>query len=86
MSETSTGLTSPNFFAKAKLTEGLGLAKEFNSNVQDLLSKMAKCEELISSLPTPSFIFDTISTQLQEHKVCCCCGCIYIVALCKCYA
>ncbi|XP_053083867.1 microtubule-actin cross-linking factor 1, isoforms 6/7 isoform X3 [Pangasianodon hypophthalmus] len=54
---------------KAKLTEGLGLAKEFNSNVQDLLTKMAKCEEVISAMPTPSFILDTISTQLQEHKM-----------------
>ncbi|XP_058251804.1 microtubule-actin cross-linking factor 1, isoforms 6/7 isoform X1 [Hemibagrus wyckioides] len=54
---------------KAKLTEGLGLAKKFNSDVQDLLSKMAKCEEVISALPTPSFILDTISTQLQEHKM-----------------
>uniref|UniRef100_A0AAR2M287 Microtubule actin crosslinking factor 1b n=1 Tax=Pygocentrus nattereri TaxID=42514 RepID=A0AAR2M287_PYGNA len=54
---------------KAKLTEGLGLAKEFNSNVQDLLTKMAKCEEAISALPAPSFILDTISTQLQEHRV-----------------
>ncbi|MCJ8728159.1 hypothetical protein PDJAM_G00001110 [Pangasius djambal] len=54
---------------KAKLTEGLGLAKEFNSNVQDLLTKMAKCEEVISALPTPSFILDTISSQLQEHKM-----------------
>lgn len=45
---------------------------------------MAKCEEVISALPTPSFILDTISTQLQEHKVCYCCCCIYVVALGKC--
>ncbi|KTG06350.1 hypothetical protein cypCar_00014478 [Cyprinus carpio] len=55
---------------KAKLTEGLGLAKEFNSNVQDLLTKMAKCEETINTLPAPSFILDTVCTQLQEHRVC----------------
>ncbi|KAG9276320.1 microtubule-actin cross-linking factor 1-like isoform X1 [Astyanax mexicanus] len=54
---------------KAKLTEGLGLAKEFNSNVQDLLTKMAKCEETISALPGPSYILDTISNQLQEHRL-----------------
>ncbi|KAG1936136.1 microtubule-actin cross-linking factor 1, isoforms 1/2/3/5 [Pimephales promelas] len=54
---------------KAKLTEGLGLAKEFNSNVQDLLTKMAKCEETINTLPAPSFILDTISSQLQEHRM-----------------
>uniref|UniRef100_A0A8B9L227 Microtubule actin crosslinking factor 1b n=1 Tax=Astyanax mexicanus TaxID=7994 RepID=A0A8B9L227_ASTMX len=55
----------------AKLTEGLGLAKEFNSNVQDLLTKMAKCEETISALPGPSYILDTISNQLQEHRKMC---------------
>uniref|UniRef100_A0A8C1P0N8 Uncharacterized protein n=1 Tax=Cyprinus carpio TaxID=7962 RepID=A0A8C1P0N8_CYPCA len=54
----------------AKLTEGLGLAKEFNSNVQDLLTKMAKCEETINTLPAPSFILDTVCAQLQEHRVC----------------
>ncbi|XP_016342581.1 microtubule-actin cross-linking factor 1, isoforms 1/2/3/5-like [Sinocyclocheilus anshuiensis] len=53
----------------AKLTEGLGLAKEFNSNVQDLLTKMAKCKETINTLPAPSFILDTICAQLQEHRV-----------------
>ncbi|KAI7806099.1 putative microtubule-actin cross-linking factor 1, partial [Triplophysa rosa] len=54
---------------KAKLTEGLGLAKEFNNNVQDLLTKMAKCEENINTLPAPSFILDTICSQLQEHRM-----------------
>ncbi|XP_062848378.1 microtubule-actin cross-linking factor 1, isoforms 6/7, partial [Trichomycterus rosablanca] len=54
---------------KAKLTEGLDLAKEFNSNVQDLLTKMAKCEETISGLPAPSFILETIISQQQEHKL-----------------
>ncbi|XP_065102531.2 microtubule-actin cross-linking factor 1, isoforms 6/7 isoform X2 [Paramisgurnus dabryanus] len=53
----------------AKLTEGLGLAKEFNSNVQDLLTKMSKCEETINTLPAPSFILDTICSQIQEHKM-----------------
>uniref|UniRef100_A0A671PZA1 Microtubule-actin cross-linking factor 1, isoforms 1/2/3/5-like n=1 Tax=Sinocyclocheilus anshuiensis TaxID=1608454 RepID=A0A671PZA1_9TELE len=55
---------------KAKLTEGLGLAKEFNSNVQDLLTKMTKCEETINTLSAPSFILDTVCAQLQEHRVC----------------
>ncbi|XP_016342373.1 microtubule-actin cross-linking factor 1, isoforms 1/2/3/5 [Sinocyclocheilus anshuiensis] len=54
---------------KAKLTEGLGLAKEFNSNVQDLLTKMTKCEETINTLSAPSFILDTVCAQLQEHRV-----------------
>ncbi|KAG7240593.1 hypothetical protein INR49_026648 [Caranx melampygus] len=53
---------------KAKLTEGLSLAKEFHSNVQDLLTKMSKCEESIGLLPSPSFVLDTVCTQLQNHR------------------
>nr|XP_046254861.1 microtubule-actin cross-linking factor 1 [Scatophagus argus]XP_046254862.1 microtubule-actin cross-linking factor 1 [Scatophagus argus] len=53
---------------KAKLTEGLSLAKEFHSNVQDLLFKMSKCEESIGLLPAPSFVLDTVCTQLRDHR------------------
>ncbi|XP_037836259.1 plectin [Kryptolebias marmoratus] len=53
---------------KAKLIEGLSLAKEFHSIVQDILIKMSECEESIRLLPPPSFVLDTISTQLQEHR------------------
>lgn len=45
------------------------MAKEFHSNVQDLLTKMAKCEESIGLLAAPSFTLDTVCTQLQEHRV-----------------
>lgn len=55
---------------QAKLTEGLSLAKEFHSNIQDLLTKMSKCEESIGLLPSPSFVLDTVCTQLQNHRVC----------------
>ncbi|XP_056142945.1 microtubule-actin cross-linking factor 1, isoforms 6/7 [Lampris incognitus] len=44
---------------KAKFIEGLSLAKEFHSNVQELLTKMAKCEESTGLLPGPSFVLDT---------------------------
>ncbi|XP_028835491.1 microtubule-actin cross-linking factor 1, isoforms 1/2/3/5 isoform X2 [Denticeps clupeoides] len=54
---------------KAKLTEGLSLAKEFNSNVQDILTKMAKCEEAIGSQPPPSFILEIVTGQLQDHRM-----------------
>lgn len=54
---------------QAKLTEGLSLAKEFHGSVQELLKKMSECEESIKDLPAPSFIVDTVSEQLQEHKV-----------------
>ncbi|XP_068179682.1 microtubule-actin cross-linking factor 1, isoforms 6/7 [Antennarius striatus] len=53
---------------KANLIEGLGLAKEFHSNVQDLLLKMCKCEESIELLPHPSFVLDTVCSQLQDHR------------------
>ncbi|XP_059195507.1 microtubule-actin cross-linking factor 1, isoforms 6/7 isoform X2 [Centropristis striata] len=53
---------------KARLTEGLSLAKEFHSNVQELLTKMSKCEESIGILPVPSFVLDKVCTQLQDHR------------------
>ncbi|XP_075952559.1 microtubule-actin cross-linking factor 1, isoforms 6/7 [Anarhichas minor] len=53
---------------KARLTEGLGLAKEFHSNVQELLTKMSKCEESIGLLPAPSFVLNKVCSQLQEHR------------------
>ncbi|XP_038145905.1 microtubule-actin cross-linking factor 1, isoforms 1/2/3/5 [Cyprinodon tularosa] len=54
---------------KAKLTEGLSLAKEFHSSVQELLKKMNECEESMMDLPASSFVLETVSTQLQEHKI-----------------
>ncbi|KAM9724302.1 microtubule-actin cross-linking factor 1, isoforms 6/7 isoform 2-T2 [Menidia menidia] len=53
---------------KSKLTEGLSLAKEFHSNVQEILTKMSKCEESIGFLPPPSFVLDTVCAQLQDHR------------------
>ncbi|CAG12833.1 unnamed protein product, partial [Tetraodon nigroviridis] len=53
---------------KTKLAEGLNLAKEFHSNVQELLLKMCKCEESIGLLPAPSFVLDTVCSQLQDHR------------------
>ncbi|XP_061676430.1 microtubule-actin cross-linking factor 1, isoforms 6/7 isoform X2 [Syngnathoides biaculeatus] len=53
---------------KAKLTKGLSLAKEFYSDIQDLLTKMTKCEESIGLLPAPSFVLDTVYNQLEDHR------------------
>nr|XP_040021133.1 microtubule-actin cross-linking factor 1, isoforms 1/2/3/5 [Gasterosteus aculeatus aculeatus] len=53
---------------KARLTEGLSLAKDFHSNVQELLTKMTKCEESIGFLPAPSFVLERVCSQLQEHR------------------
>lgn len=57
------------FAPQAKLTEGLSLAKEFHSSVQELLIKMSKCEESTGLLPAASFVLDTVCTQLQDHRV-----------------
>lgn len=57
------------FAPQAKLTEGLSLAKEFHSSVQELLTKMSKCEESTGLLPAPSFVLDTVCTQLRDHRV-----------------
>ncbi|KAG7246266.1 hypothetical protein CRUP_026668 [Coryphaenoides rupestris] len=54
---------------KAKLTQGLGLAKEFHSTVQDLLTKMAKCEESIGELPSPSY-FTSFTRTWWEMDTC----------------
>ncbi|XP_028326140.1 microtubule-actin cross-linking factor 1 [Gouania willdenowi] len=54
---------------KDLLMEGLSLAKEFHSSVQELLTKMSSCEESIGLLPVPSFVLDTICIQLQEHRM-----------------
>ncbi|XP_067093521.1 microtubule-actin cross-linking factor 1, isoforms 6/7 [Osmerus mordax] len=53
---------------KARLAEGLSLAKEFHSTVQDLLTKMARCEESIGGLSSPSYVLDTVCSQLQDHR------------------
>lgn len=60
---------SLGFFLQAKLIEGVSLAKEFHSNVQELLFKMSKCEESVGQLPAPSFVLDTVCSQLQDHRV-----------------
>ncbi|XP_061632171.1 microtubule-actin cross-linking factor 1, isoforms 6/7 isoform X2 [Phyllopteryx taeniolatus] len=53
---------------KAKLTKGLSLAKEFHSDIQDLLIKMTKCEESIRLCTAPSFVLDTVYNQLLDHR------------------
>ncbi|CAL1610620.1 unnamed protein product [Knipowitschia caucasica] len=53
---------------KTSLTEGLSLAKDFHSIVQEVLLKMAKCDDNFGNLPPPSFVLDSVSTQLEKHK------------------
>lgn len=54
---------------QAKLTEGLSLAKDFHSSVQELLTRMTKYEDKTRLLPAPSFVLESICTQLEKHKV-----------------
>ncbi|KAK7887153.1 hypothetical protein WMY93_026774 [Mugilogobius chulae] len=53
---------------KASLTEGLSLAKDFHSNVQELLNKMNKCDDSFGHLSPPSFVLDSVNAQLEKHK------------------
>lgn len=57
-------------FLQSSLTEGLSLAKDFHSNVQELLNKMNKCEDSFGHLSPPSFVLESVCTQLEKHKVC----------------
>ncbi|RXM31483.1 hypothetical protein EOD39_6947 [Acipenser ruthenus] len=54
---------------KAKLSEGLTVAKEFHSTIQDLLKGMSQTEEDLSALPPPSLLLETVNTQIQEHRI-----------------
>ncbi|XP_069477977.1 microtubule-actin cross-linking factor 1, isoforms 6/7-like [Ambystoma mexicanum] len=54
---------------KVRLTEGLTVTTEFHSTVQDLLKWIARTEESFGSLPPPSFVLETVTNQIQEHKV-----------------
>ncbi|KAM9302614.1 microtubule-actin cross-linking factor 1, isoforms 6/7-like [Morus bassanus] len=51
-----------------RLAEGLTVTTEFHGTVQELLHWVAQAEELLGSPAPPSFILDTVTTQIQEHK------------------
>lgn len=55
---------------QVKLTEGLSLAKDFHSSVQELLTKMTKCEDKTRLLSAPSFVLESVCNQLEKHNVC----------------
>lgn len=51
-----------------RLAEGLTVTTEFHGTMQELLRWVAHAEELLSSPAPPSFILDTVTVQIQEHK------------------
>ncbi|KAM6282660.1 microtubule-actin cross-linking factor 1, isoforms 6/7-like [Porphyrio hochstetteri] len=53
---------------KERLAEGLTVATEFHGTVQELLRWVAQAEQLLESPAPPSFILDTVTAQIQEHK------------------
>ncbi|KAK2512492.1 hypothetical protein Q9233_016244 [Columba guinea] len=53
---------------KERLAEGLTVTAEFHGSVQELLRWVAHAEELLASPAPPSFVLDTVTVQLQEHK------------------
>ncbi|CAM9306034.1 unnamed protein product [Bubo scandiacus] len=53
---------------KERLAEGLMVSTEFHGTVQELLRWVAHAEELLGSPAPPSFVLDTITAQIQEHK------------------
>lgn len=51
-----------------RLAEGLTVTTEFHGTVQELLRWVAHAEELLGSPAPPSFVLDTVTAQIQEHK------------------
>ncbi|XP_033367561.1 dystonin-like, partial [Parus major] len=53
---------------KERLAEGLTVTTEFHGSAQELLRWVAHAEELLGSPAPPSFVLDTVTAQIQEHK------------------
>ncbi|XP_077032122.1 plectin [Agelaius phoeniceus] len=53
---------------KERLAEGLTVSTEFHGSAQELLRWVAHAEELLGSPAPPSFVLDTVTAQIQEHK------------------
>ncbi|XP_064010405.1 plectin [Pogoniulus pusillus] len=53
---------------KEQLAEGLTVTTEFHGTAQELLRWVAHAEELLGSPSPPSFVLDTVTEQIQEHK------------------
>ncbi|KAM4907991.1 microtubule-actin cross-linking factor 1, isoforms 6/7-like [Sylvia borin] len=51
-----------------RLAEGLTVTTEFHGSAQELLRWVSHAEELLASPAPPSFVLDTVTEQIQEHK------------------
>ncbi|XP_021114851.1 dystonin [Heterocephalus glaber] len=54
---------------KAKLEEALNLAVQFHNSLQDFISWLTQAEQTLNVASRPSLILDTVSFQIDEHKV-----------------
>ncbi|KAL8181398.1 UNVERIFIED_CONTAM: hypothetical protein K2H54_000972 [Gekko kuhli] len=53
---------------KEQLSEGLTVATEFHATSQELLQGVGVMEEVLGVLPPPSYILETVTSQIQEQK------------------
>lgn len=58
----------PPLCPQERLAEGLTVTTEFHGTMQELLRWVAHAEELLGSPAPPSFVLDTVTAQIQEHK------------------
>ncbi|XP_029443078.1 dystonin-like [Rhinatrema bivittatum] len=54
---------------KVCLTEGLTATTEFHSSGQELLKWISRTEDALITLPAASLVLETVTNQIQEHKV-----------------
>ncbi|XP_034980366.2 microtubule-actin cross-linking factor 1, isoforms 6/7 [Zootoca vivipara] len=53
---------------KEQLSEGLTVSTEFHSTAQELLQWVGRTEEALAGLPPPSYVLETVTSQIQEQK------------------
>ncbi|XP_033011905.1 microtubule-actin cross-linking factor 1, isoforms 1/2/3/5-like isoform X2 [Lacerta agilis] len=53
---------------KEQLSEGLTVSTEFHSTAQELLQWVGRTEEALVGLPPPSYVLETVTSQIQEQK------------------
>ncbi|XP_062995874.1 microtubule-actin cross-linking factor 1 isoform X2 [Elgaria multicarinata webbii] len=54
---------------KSKLEEALSLATEFQNSLQSVIIWLTGDEQFLNVAPLPSFILDTVLSQIEDHKV-----------------
>lgn len=52
-----------------QLSEGLAVTTEFQATIQELLKWVGCLEESLGTLPSPSYVLETVTAQIQGQKV-----------------